>query len=147
MKWICQHFDCNAQRICDYDVLKHWENDIKKMKKKSSTKEQFSKYLEFEMMYRYWSKCEYELIVERAGDRVILSPWAGCREPEKVSIDVTDRTDFDWVGFAEKHISLSQRCSVAKIDIYDQLKYRWEEFVDYCWNYPHKYQRRKANEI
>ena len=143
MGWICQHFDCNAQVIKNYDVLKYRERAIKQMKKKSNTKEEFASLLKREMMYYYWSKCEWELIMHPTDDgRIILSPWVGCREPEKVSVDVTDREDFDWKGFARYHCN-----RLVKIDIYDQLEYRWNEFVDYCWNYRHKWQRRKKDEI
>lgn len=145
MSWICQHFDCNKQVIEDYDVLKYREDDIKKMKKKCSTKEEFSDTLRREMMYHYWGKCEWELIICIQNNRVILSPWLGERELGKASIDVTERTDFDWKGFADMHITISQCCNVARFDIYDQLKYRWDEFVDYCWNYRHKWQRSKNN--
>ena len=145
MSWICQHFNCNAQVIEDYDVLKHREDSIKKLKKKCSTKEQFATLLKIEMMYGYWSKCEWELILEVTGDnRIILSPWVGCSNADAVRVDVTDSTDFDWKGFAGKHIG-EQDDFVVKIDVYDQLQYRWNEFVDYCWNFHHKYQRRKAN--
>ena len=32
--WIVKIFDCNAQKIKDYDILKYREDDIKKLKKK-----------------------------------------------------------------------------------------------------------------
>ena len=142
MTWICQHFDCNSQVIRDYDVLKYHEDGIKKLKKKHPNREDFAQALRSEFMYRYWSKCEWELIIERTKDgRIFLNPWVGCREPEKARIDVTDRTDFDWKGFAEFIVRDRE-----KIDVFDQILYKWNEFVDYCWNYHHKWQRRKNDE-
>ena len=55
---------------------------------------------------------------------------------------MTDETDFDWISFAEKHINPKDE-QEAKIDVWDQLEYRWSEFVDYVWNYHHKWQRKK----
>ena len=135
------------QKITDYDVIKYREDFIKRLKKKCSNKEEFSEALEREMMYMFWARSEYELIIEIDGDgRIWLNPWVGCYEPEKVRIDVTYDDNFDWQGFAEKHIGTWFYKSQAKIDIWDQLTYKWDEFVDYCWEYRHKYQKNKKTE-
>ena len=87
--WIVKNFDCNAQKIKDYDILKYREDDIKKLKKKCATKEEFAEALRRECMYRFWSKAEWELIIECTEDsRVILRPWCGCYNPDEVKIDV-----------------------------------------------------------
>ena len=144
MNWKVLWFDVNAQEITEYDVLKYREDDIKKWKKEYKTKEEFTKKLGKEMMYQYWSRSEYELVIEITDDgRIWLNPWCGCRDPEKVRIDVTDRTDLDWVDFAEVYIKRQVFNNKAKISIYDQLIYKWDNFVDYCWNYRHKWQRSK----
>ena len=141
--WKVVAFDCNAQEIRYYDVLKYREDDIKKMKKKCATKEEFAEALRRECMYRFWSKAEWELIIERTEDgRVVLRPWCGCYEPEDVKVDVTDDTSFDWKGFADKYID-TRYGNEAKIDVWSQLQYVWDEFVDYVWNFHHKWQRTK----
>lgn len=145
LSWLVTNFDCNAQVIKYYDVLRYREDYIKKIKKQCGTKEEFAKKLKSEMLYHYWSRAEYELLIERAEDgRIWLLPWCGCYEPQKVKIDVSDRTDFDWHGFADEHIN-AKYGNDAKIDIYDQLMYKFDDFVDYVWNYHHKWQRRKYN--
>ena len=142
--WIVKIFDCNAQKIKDYDILKYREDDIKKLKKKYTTKEEFAEALRRECMYRFWSKAEWELIIECIEDsRVILRPWCGCYNPDEVKIDVTDDTSFDWQGFAAEHIRKQIVKNKAKIDAWDQIKYRWDEFVEYVWEYHHKWQRSK----
>lgn len=142
--WIVKIFDCNAQKIKDYDILKYREDDIKKLKKKYTTKEEFAEALRRECMYRFWSKAEWELIIECIEDsRVILRPWCGCYNPDEVKIDVTDDTSFDWQGFAAKHIKKQIFKNKAKIDVWDQIEYRWDEFVEYVWEYHHKWQRSK----
>lgn len=144
MSWLVKRFDINHQVIENYDVLKYREDFIKKLKKKCETKEEFTEALKREMMYYFWSRSEYELIIEITEDnRIFLNPWVGCSELEKVRIDVTDDTNFDWRGFAEYHIDTQIYKNEAKIDIYDQLQWRWQDFIDYCWNYRHKWQRKK----
>ena len=137
--WIVTNFDCNKQKIEKYNVLRYREEDIKKLKKKYPTKKEFEKELKIRCQSRFWSRAEYELIIEIGDEHVLLKPWCGCRD-DNYKIDVTDETNFDWKGFAGKHIN-QKYGPEAKIDVWDQLEYRWNEFVDFVWNYHHKWQR------
>ena len=137
MEWIVYNFNINKQKIETYDIFKHWNfcEYAKKAMKKFKTKEEFAEQLKRELMYYFWSRSEYELVIEvTENNNVFLNPWVGCREPEKVRIDVTNNTDFDWVNFAKKHIKKQIYGNKAKIDIFDQVNYVWDEFVEYCWN-------------
>ena len=139
LKWVVHYYNFNANKIEEYNVLggKYFLEEIKKIMKKYKDKnrDEFSEALKREMMYHFWSRCEWELIIEITEDnRIFLIPWAGCREPDKVKIDVTDDKSFDWRGFAEKHIRQQVYKTKAKIDVFDQLDYRWEEFIDYVLN-------------
>lgn len=142
--WLVKYFDCNSQAIVDYDILQHRESDIKKMKKNSETKEIFAEKLQSEMMWRFWSKAEWEMVVEVTEDNhVLLKPWVGFYDITKATIDVTDNSTFDWMGFAKEHISKQRYKNKAKIDIYDQLTYgdNWEKLVTYLWTTRFKYER------
>lgn len=145
MTWTVKYFDWNAQVIKDYDVLKYLEKDIKHFKKIcDGSKAAFAEALKRELSWRYWSKCEWELIIEiDANKRVWLRPWIGRMNSEKARIDVTNDITFDWLAFAELHCSRQRFKNTAKVDVYDQLMFRWQDFVDYCWNYRHKWQRTK----
>ena len=142
--WLVKNFDFNKQAIIDYDVLKYREEQIKKMKKKATTKEEFSEMLRGEFQWQYWSRAEYELIIEIDDGRVWLMPWVGCREPNKVRIDVTDDNSFDWRGFAETHLGNQTYKNEAKIDVFDQLDYVWDEFITYLWTTRLKYERKNS---
>ena len=147
LTWKVKNYLINKNEIWDYDVLEYREDQIKKLKKKCPTKEEFAEKMQREMMWQYWSRCEYEVIIEVDDDNhVWLSPWVGCRNPKSVKIDVADDESFDWHNFAEYHIGKQVYKNKAKIDVYDQLQWRWDEFIDYCWNYRHKWQRRKKDE-
>lgn len=142
--WKVKNYLCNDNKIWDYDVLKYREDQIKKLKKKCATKEEFAEAMRCEMMWQYWSRCEYEVVITiDDNNHIWLNPWVGCRDPESVKIDVTDE-DFDWRGFAEYHIERQIYKDKAKIDIYDQLQWKWDEFIDYCWTYRHKWQRKNC---
>ena len=146
MVWMVKHFDMNKQEIMDYNVLAYREEQIKEFKKKIRNKADLSEALRKEMMYQYGSRAEYELVAALEGERIFLYPWCGCWNIDKAKIEVTDDDSFDWRGFAAKMFARQIWSHEAKFDIFDQLDYKWEEFVDYCWNYHHKYQRRKKND-
>lgn len=148
LTWLVMYHNFNSDKLELYDVLRYREDFIKKLKKKCATKEEFAEKMQREMMWSYWSKTEWELVVEiDDNNHIWLSPWIGSRDPENVRIDVTDREDFDWIGFARWHINRKIYKNRAKIDVYDQLEYRWDEFIDYVWSYRHKYQRTKRTEV
>ncbi len=144
LSWKVKNFCMNKQVIEDYDVLKYREDMIKKMKKKCTTKEEFTELLRRECQYIFWSRAEYELVIEiDENNQIWLNPWCGCRHPEDVRINVTDDDSYDWRGFAEFHIGKQIYRNEAKIDIYSQLTYgdQFEKLVDYCWYTRLKYER------
>lgn len=145
LSWKVKNFDFNKQVIVDYDVLKYREDQIKKFKKQSTTKEEFAEKLRREFQWQFWSRCEYEIIIKvDENNRVWLYPWVGCREPEKVCIDVTDDTSFDWKGFADIHIKKQNYNNCAKVDVFDQLIFadQFGKLVDYLWYTRLKYERK-----
>ena len=147
LTWKVKNYLINENKIWDYDVLKYREDQIKKLKKQCATKEEFAEAMRREMLWQYWSRCEYEVIIEiDDNNRIWLKPWVGCADPESVKIDVTDDESFDWKGFAAKYIGEQIYQNYAKIDVWNQLEFRWIEFIDYVWTYRHKYQRVKKME-
>ena len=145
MKWTVKNYNCNKDKIEDYDLFPYFEKFLLEFKKKIETREEFAKAIRSELMYHFWSRAQYELVVEiRENARIYLLPWCGCSNVEAVAIDVTDDKDFDWKGFAEKHTKSQVYGNSAKIDIWDQVEYRFDEFVDYCWEGIHTRKRKKA---
>lgn len=144
-KVLCKDFNCNKQLIENYDILRYREEDIKKLKKKCANRAEFAEELRKEFMWRYWSKAEHELIISRTEDgRILLTPWYGCRDEEKATIDVTDDySQLDWSAFADYHIDKQTFKTEAKIDVYDQIMFgdRFEKLVDALWTTRFKYER------
>lgn len=139
--WIVMNYNCNTNKIEPYDVLKHKVDWIKELKKKSKDIGEFTEKLNNEMLWQYWSRAEYELILEKNNHELWLKPWCGCNNPEEVKINVTE--DEFWQGFAKQYENWWD--DEAKIDIYDQLIFKWSEFVDYCWNTRLPYERRRKD--
>ena len=134
--WTVYYHEFNANKIKTYNLFKHGKlvEYIKKHKKKCETKEAFAEAVRRELFYYFGSKCEWEMVITKQDDTIILTPWIGRRE--SVSLDVTNDESFDWTGF---YAWLSQKTYVdkdgsMKFDVYNQVMYRFNEFVDYCWS-------------
>lgn len=136
MQWFVYREDVNSRKIGRVNILKNYDGEIKKLKKKSTSYEDFCALLNSEMMWHYWSKCEHEVIMCVTDDsRIVLKPWVDPKGEVK-PIDVTDDGNFDWKDFAEECAGVYVNVSDGiKIDVYDQLKYRWDDFCEYCWNF------------
>lgn len=145
IKLLVKKFNCNGQLIENYDILHYHEKDIRRLKKKCATRAEFAEELRKEFMWRFWSKAEHELIISRTEDgRILLTPWCGCRDDEKATIDVTDDySQLDWSAFADYYINKQIFKTGAKIDVYDQIMFgdRFEKLVDILWTNRLKYER------
>jgi len=137
LEWNVYCYNSNKKEIEQMNILEgKFDRDyFKRLKRKYKTKEEFATELKHEMMYHFWSRCEWELLIRVNEDnQVLLLPWCGCRTPEEYALNVTNFPDFDWFGFAELHIAKQIYLNEAKIDVYDQLQYVWDDFVKYCWD-------------
>lgn len=142
--WKACLFDINSDKLVEHDVLKYREKLVKDLKKKCATKEEFIDKFFRDLMWQYWSRCEYEMLIYFENDQVFVQPWVGCKNPDEARVNMTNRADFDWPKFAEVMIqSKGYKDGIAKIDVYDQLRFRFDELADFVWNYKHKYQRIK----
>ena len=137
LEWNVLYYDINKNKITTYNIFRHgsFNEYLKKAFKKCKTKEEFAETLRRELMYYFWSKAEWELVVEATEDnRIFLIPWCGCRNPEETKIDVTNDTSFDWKDFAKKYIQKKGYGNKAKIDVFDQVVYMWDDFLELVWN-------------
>lgn len=138
MEWKVWYYNINLNKIMQYDIFAHgrFNEYLKKAFKKCKTKDEFSKEARRELMYYYWSRAEWEIVIEVDEDgHISLIPWCGCRDPEAVRIYVDNDDSFDWEGFAQEQIAKQIYKNSAKIDVFSQIDYVWDEFIDYCWSF------------
>lgn len=127
----------NQNRIGVWNIFDHssFLGDVKKnFKKYKDNKEKFADELRHSLMYYYWSKSEWEVILSNQNNRMTITPWiGGCRND--INLDVTYDESFDWRGFYGKMVEcyIKEKDSV-KIDVYDQVVFRWDEFLNYVWD-------------
>ena len=63
-----------------------------KRNKKHKTKEAFAEALRRSLMYYFWSKCEWE---------VLISPWCGSKKNETIKVDVYWQVMNNWDHFLD----------------------------------------------
>ena len=92
IEWYVYYHDSNAQKIIRWNVFNHgsFKNEVDKILQKKIDKVDFSEKLKREVMYYFWSKCEYE---------IILSPWTG--RADDIKIDVYDQIMMNFDRFVD----------------------------------------------
>ena len=86
--------NCNSRSIETFNIFEHgsFREYVKKAAKKYQNREDFAKQLRSEVMYYFWSKCEWE---------VLVTPWISPRESEKKKIDVCWQIMNNWDVFVD----------------------------------------------
>lgn len=94
IRWNVFYHNCNSRSIETFNVFEHgsFREYVKKAAKKYQNKEDFAKQLRSEVMYYFWSKCEWE---------VLVTPWISPRESEKKKIDVCWQIMNNWDVFVD----------------------------------------------
>ena len=93
LEWKVYYHDFNRKEIVPYNVFEHGSflEDCKKNARKNSKDFYlFCDRLQRDLMYWFWSKCEWE---------IVLKPWVGIAREEK--IDVYDQVMLNWDQFCK----------------------------------------------
>lgn len=114
MKWNVYIYNINKHKIETFNIFDHYSflKGIIKDLKKYKNKDEFAKQLRSELMYYFWSKAEWEIIV---------SPWVGGdREKDAVKIDVYDQVINNFEVFAD--YVWNNRKELLKAEFYEVKK-------------------------
>lgn len=95
LEWNVYKEDFNGKEITTYNIFHHYGfyNDLLKAKKKPE--DEFKEAVKTSLMYHFWSKCEWE---------IILSDWPPSPEErgfKKEKVDVYDQVMLNWDIFIE----------------------------------------------
>ena len=93
LEWNVYISDWNNKEIRPHNVFRHggFLEDCKKAARKyAKDREAFEKEIRNSMMYWYWSKCEWE---------IILSHWPSRPSAPDLRVDVSDQVLLNWEPF------------------------------------------------
>lgn len=91
LEWNVLYYDFNARKITTSNVFDHgrFREEVIKLFSPTISRNEFSKKLRSIVMYYFWCKAEYE---------VIISPWIGDEEAA-VKIDISTQLVNNWEQF------------------------------------------------
>lgn len=95
MEWNVYYHDINRSKMSTINIFNHhgFSRDIKEVIRKYREKDEFIEQLKKELMYFFWSKAEYE---------IIIAPWCGGdREKEAKKIDIYEQVMMNYDIFSE----------------------------------------------
>lgn len=133
LKWYVYHYDVSSNSIKPFNIFDHcsFREDVEKYLKKYNDKEEFTEKLRSSLMYYFWSRCEYEVIITSFPTHITTDELnrLNCEmDSERNWVPIRFGVDLD-VG--------------VKIDIYDQVRNNWDVFVDYVYNSKTRRPRKK----
>ena len=128
LEWFVYRHDINKKEIVKFNIFDHWrfEEDVKKNLKKCKAKEEFAEKLKSDLMFYFWSKCEYEVVISSFPVHIRKEELNRLNEEFKNSVEKYGREPYGmWV------------CPDVgeKIDIVGQVMLNFEIFVDYVWSH------------
>lgn len=92
-EWNVYYYDFTANEMKPYNVLSGFEKFVRDAQKYTIDKNEFAAKLKSEMMYHFWSKCEWE---------IVLTPWIGRKDGRgEKKIDVYDQLRLNWDHFVD----------------------------------------------
>lgn len=115
----------NKRKIEKYNVLNDGIiEEIIKRTKDCIDKKQFAEEVDHILMYHYWSRSEWE---------IILTDWPPHIKPDEL-IKLNMEVEKYQKDYGKEPYSLTINLSTAeKIDVYDQIMMNWNIFIDYVW--------------
>ena len=126
--WNVYKNDFNSREIEKFNIFEHgrFNEDVQKHLKKCKTKEEFADEVRRDLMYYFWSKCEYE---------IVITSW-----PPHITTQELDKLNAEYEETLNKYNREPYRLYAnldvgKKVDIYEQVMMNYEAFVDYVWNH------------
>ena len=155
LSWKVYVSNCSSREIVLYNIFDHWsfyDSCVKAKKKFNNDRDSFEKEVCRNLMYFFWSKCEWEIILDHWPN----GEWSELRQTMKVreTIDMYRSAGLKTESWRiidnvmDNEITLQvypewYRYHERKIDVYEQVMNNWDIFIDYLWNHRSELKVRK----
>lgn len=128
LEYYVYYYNLNTDSIKKFNIFNHGRflEDVEKNLRECETKKEFAEELHKDLIYYFWSKAEWE---------VVITPWT-----PHITISELNRLNEEREKILKKYDKEPCRLYVnpevgEKIDIYDQVMLNWDLFVDYVWSH------------
>ena len=94
MEWKVFYYDINKRKITTLNIFDHYNfnKDVVRDLKQIKNKDEFSKQLKSNLMYYFWCKSEYE---------VVISPWGYSMDTKEAKVDIYTQVMNNWDIFVD----------------------------------------------
>lgn len=126
--WNVYMDDPNKKSIELFNIFDHgrFTDDVRKSLNKCDTKEELAESLRKNLLYYYWSKAEWE---------IVITPWVpsiGMAELDRLNAEREETRK----KYNREPYSLYVNPDICeKVDVYSQVMLNWDVFVDYVWSH------------
>lgn len=123
MIWNVYRNNFNTKKIEVFNIFDHisFLESVKKILKQTQNKKEFSENIRKELLYYFWSKYEYEIIITS------FPVYINQKELNKINSDNNSNSNNKTKINIEPDVGI-------KVDIYSQVMNNFDIFVDYIWN-------------
>lgn len=123
MIWNVYRNNFNTKKIEVFNIFDHisFLESVKKILKQTQNKKEFSENIREELLYYFWSKYEYEVIITS------FPVYINQKELNKINSDNNSNSN------NKTKISIEPDVGI-KVNIYSQVMNNFDIFVDYIWN-------------
>lgn len=123
MIWNVYRNNFNTKKIEVFNIFDHisFLESVKKILKQTQNKKEFSENMRKELLYYFWSKYEYEVIITS------FPVYINQKELNKINSDNNSNSNNKTKINIEPDVGI-------KVDIYSQVMNNFDIFVDYIWN-------------
>ena len=123
MIWNVYRNNFNTKKIEVFNIFDHisFLESVKKILKQTQNKKEFSENIREELLYYFWSKYEYEVIITS------FPVYINQKELNKINSDNNSNSN------NKTKISIEPDVGI-KVDIYTQVMNNFDIVVDYIWN-------------
>ena len=126
MVWNVYREDFNHRAIVEYNIFDHggFAQDVNKLLKEDTTKDEFAEQLKRSLRYYFWGKSEHE---------VVITSW-----PVYINRAELGRLNTEYEEYNNKWGHYPYNINIVpnvgeKIDIYNQVMINFDIFVDMIW--------------
>lgn len=94
MEWSVYYYNTNKNEILTWNVFQHaaFRDEVQELLATPIDKEDFVAKLHSTILYYFWSKAEYEIIIE---------PWVGRKDCTPIKVDIYSQIYQNWDRFVE----------------------------------------------
>ena len=128
LEYYVYYYNFNSHSIKKFNIFNHGRflEDVKKDLRECETKKEFAEELYKDLIYYFWSKAEWEVVITPWTPRITISELNRLNEEREKTLKKYNR---------EPHSLYVNPDVGEKIDVYEQVMLNWDLFVDYVWQH------------